>query len=152
MALGSHASYFNQYQGRIGIENDVLGNAYTLKPEDLEIILLGEKGIGNHPPSQDWLEFGGRWGNWARLIDSSIGAAGPSGPGQGENAEKWLNPVSWGSDKFLVSQNWFTLSLFVFFLPYIVLAIIAVIAIYKIWKIVKLKREGKLNITKILRS
>ncbi len=152
VALGSHASYFNPYQGRIGIESDIVGNAYTLKPEDLEIILLGEKGLGNHPSAQDWLEFGGRWGNWARLIDSSIGAAGPSGPGHGENAEKWLNPVSWGSDKFLVSQTWFTASLFVFFLPYIILAVIAVIAVYKIWKIVKLKREGKLNIMKILRS
>ncbi len=152
VALGSHASYFNPYQGRIGTESDIVGNAYTLKPEDLEIIHLGEKGTGNHPSSQDWLEFGGRWGNWARRVDASLGAAGPTGPGQGENAEKWLNPVSWGSDKFLVNQTWFTASLFVFYLPYIIIAIIAIVAAYKIWKIVKRKREGKLNIMKILRS
>jgi len=152
VALGSHASYFRPYQGKLGIESDILGNAFTLKPEDLEIVQLGEKGTGNHPSSQDWLEFGGRWGNWARRIDSSLGAAGPSGPGQGENAEKWLNPVSWGGDKFLVNQTWFTGSLLVFYFVYIFAAIIAVRAAFKIWKIVKRKREGKLNLLKILRS
>jgi hypothetical protein len=152
VALGSHASYFRPFQGKLGLESDVLGNAYTLKPEDLEIVLLGEKGTGNHASSQDWLDFGGRWGNWARRIDASLGAAGPSGPGHGENAEKWLNPVSWGTDKFLVNQTWFTASLLVFYFVYIFSAIIAVLAAYKIWKIVKRKKEGKLNILKILRS
>jgi hypothetical protein len=152
VALGSHASYFRPYQGKLGIESDKLGNAYTLKPEDLEIIYLGEKGAGNHPSSQDWLDFGGKWGNWARIVDVSLGAAGPSGPGQNENAEKWLNPVSWGSDKFLVNQTWFTASLIVFYFIYIFAAIIGIRAAYKIWKIVKRKREGKLNIVKILRS
>jgi len=152
VALGSHASYFRPYQGKLGIESDTVGNAYTLKPDDLDIVYLGEKGMGNHPSSQDWLEFGGKWGNWARIVDASLGAAGPSGPGQNENAEKWLNPVSWGSDKFLVNQTWLTASLIVFYFVYIFAAIIGIRAAYKIWKIVKRKREGKLNIMKILRS
>jgi hypothetical protein len=143
VALGSHASYFRPYQGKLGLESDIVGNAYTLKPEDLEIVQLS---------SLDWLEFGGRWGNWARRVDASLGAAGPSGPGHGENAEKLLNPVSWGSDKFLVNQTWFTSNLLVFYFLYIVAAIIAIRAAFKIWKIVKRKREGKLNILKILRS
>ena len=148
VALGSHASYFRSYQGKLGTESDTLGNAYTLKPEDLEIVHLGEKGTGN----QDWLEFGGRWGNWASLVDAYMGAAGPSGPGQGENSEKWLNPVSWGSDQSLVDQTWFTTSLLVFYVVYIVAAVIGTVAAYKVWKIVKRKREGKLNLMKILRS
>jgi len=152
VALGSHASYFRPYQGKLGTESDTVGNAYTLKPEDLEIISLGEQGRGNHPPSQDWLDFGGRWGNWARIADASLGAAGPSGPGHNENSEKWLNPVSWGSDKFMVNQTWFTVSLLVFYLVYIVAAIIGIAAVYKVWKIVKRKRDGKLNLRKILRS
>ncbi|MCK4885348.1 Vps62-related protein [Candidatus Bathyarchaeota archaeon] len=152
VALGSHASYFRPYQGKLGTESDTLGNAYTLKPEDLEIVNLGEKGTGNQPASQDWLEFGGRWGNWASLADAYMGAAGPSGPGQGENADKWLNPVSWGSDKTLVDQTWFTASLLVFYSVYIVAAVIGLVAAYKVWKIVKRKREGKLNLMKILRS
>ncbi len=148
VALGSHASYFRPFQGKLGLESDVLGNAYTLKPEDLEIVQLGEKGAEN----QEWLKFGGRWGNWARRVDASLGAAGPSGPGQGENAEKWLNPVSWGADKFLANQTWFTVSLLAYYFLYIFAAIIAVRAAYKIWKIVKRRREGKLNLLKILRS
>jgi len=152
VALGSHANYFREYQGKIGTESDTIGNANTLKPEDLEVVMLGEKGIGNHPPSQDWLEFGGKWGNWARLTDATVGSAGPNGPGQGENMEKWLNPVSWGIDKSLVDQTWFTTSLFVSYLPYIIGAVIGVISAYKLWKIAKRKKEGKLNLMKILRS
>ena len=152
VALGSHANYFRPFQGKLGMESDIVGSAYTLKPEDLGIVYLGEKGMGNHSESQDWLEFGGKWGNWARLVDISLGAAGPSGPGQNENAEKWLNPVSWGGDKFLVNQTWFTASLIVFYFIYIFAAIIGIRVTYKIWKIVKRKREGKLNIMKILRS
>jgi hypothetical protein len=143
VALGSHASYFRPYQGKLGLESDIVGNAYTLKPEELEIEKLS---------NQVWLEFGGRWGNWARRIDTSLGAAGPSGPGHGENTEKLLNPVSWGRDKFLANQTWFTANLLVFYFLYIIAAIIAVSAAFKIWKIVKRKREGKLNILKILRS
>jgi KaiC/GvpD/RAD55 family RecA-like ATPase len=152
VALGSHASYFKPYQGKLGLESDILGNSYTLKPEDLEMVQLGEKGMGNHPSSQDWLEFGGKWGNWAIRVDAALGAAGPSGPGQGENAEKWLNPVSWGSKKFLANQIWFIASLLAYYFLYIFAAIIAVRAIYKIWQIVKRRREGNLNILKILRS
>jgi hypothetical protein len=33
-ALGSHANYYKSYQGKIGLESDILGNAFTLKPND----------------------------------------------------------------------------------------------------------------------
>ena len=149
VALGSHASYFRPYQGKLGLESDLVGNAFTLNPDDLQIIILGEKGAGNHPPSQDWLEYGGRWGNWAKLADMSLGAAGPSGPGHAENEEKWSNPVFWGSETFLVDQSWFTLSWITFYFIYIFAGILAVLSIIKIWRIVKRKKEGKLNIFKI---
>jgi len=152
VALGSHASYFRPYQGKLGLESDIVGNAFTLEPDDLQIVLLGEKGTGNHPSSQDWLEYGGRWGKWAKLADISLGAAGPSGPGHGENEEKWSAPVSWGSDAFLVNQTWFTLSWFVFYFLYIFAGIIAALTIFKVWRIVKRKKQGKLNFMKILRS
>jgi hypothetical protein len=152
VALGSHANYFRYYQGKLGTESDIVGNAYTLSPEDLEIIFLGEIGMGNHPESQDWLDFGGRWGNWANIVDSYFGSAGPSGPGQGENAEKWFSPVTWGTEAFVVDQTWFSASLFAFYFIYIFAAIIVALASYKIWKILKLKKAGNLNIIKILRS
>ena len=152
VALGSHANYFKPFQGKLGAESDTVGNAYILSPNDLEVVVLGEEGAGNHPATQDWLDFGGKWGNWAGLADSLMGATGPNGPGHGENTEKWVNPVSWGSETFLVNQTWFTASLFVFYLAYIVGALIAVSAAYKLWKIIKRKRAGRLNILKVLRS
>jgi hypothetical protein len=152
VALGSHANYFRPYQGKLGLESDIVGNAFTLEPSDLQIVLLGEKGIGNHPSSQDWLEYGGRWGDWAKLADISLGAAGPRGPGHGENEEKWSDPISWGSDAFLVNQTWFILSLIAFYFLYIFAGIIAAIAAFKVWRIVKRKKQGKLNLMKILRS
>jgi len=152
VALGSHANYFRPYQGKLGLESDILGNAFTLELDDLQIALLGEKGAGNHPPSQDWLEYGGRWGNWAKLVDVSLGAAGPRGPGNGENEEKWSNPVSWGSDIFLVNQTWFILSWIAFYFLYIFTGIIAALAAVKVWRIVRRKKQGKLNLMKILRS
>ncbi|MCZ2856573.1 MAG: Vps62-related protein [Candidatus Bathyarchaeota archaeon] len=152
VALGSHANYFRQYQGKLGLENDVVGNAFTLEPDDLQLVLLGEKGSGNHPPSQDWLEYGGKWGNWAELADISLGGTGPRGPGHGENAEKWSDPISWGSDAFFVNQTWFTLSFVAFNFLYIFAGIIAILAAIKVWRIVKRKRQGKLNLMKIMRS
>lgn len=152
VALGSHANYFRPYQGKLGLENDVVGNAFTLEPEDLQLILLGEKGSGNHPSSQDWLEYGGRWGNWAELADISIGGAGPRGPGHGENEEKWSDPISWGSDAFHVNQTWFSLSFIAFYFLYIFAGIIAILVIIKVWRIVKRKRQGKLNLFKIMHS
>lgn len=56
VALGSHASYFKAYQGKLGLESDVVGNAFTLEPDDFQIVNLGERGAGNHDSSQDWLE------------------------------------------------------------------------------------------------
>ncbi|MCK4424929.1 Vps62-related protein, partial [Candidatus Bathyarchaeota archaeon] len=44
VALGSHANYFRPYQGKLGLENDVVGDAFTLGPDDFQMILLGEKG------------------------------------------------------------------------------------------------------------
>ena len=152
VALGSHANYFRAYQGKLGLESDVVGSAFVLEPDDLQIVLLGERGSGNHPSSQDWLEYGGRWGDWAKLADISLGAAGPRGLGHGENEEKWFNPVSWGSDTFLVDQTWFTLSWIAFYFLYIFAGIIAALAAVKIWRIVKRKKQGKLNLMKILRS
>lgn len=152
VALGSHASYFRYYQGKIGTESDTLGNDYTLNPEDLEVVVLGEKGAENHPTSQDWLDFGGRWGNWANMLDEFRGLAGPSGPGEGENAEKWFTPVAWGTNKFVVDQTWFTASLIAYYFIYIFAIIIGAIAVYKIWIILKLKKAGNLNIIRILRS
>jgi len=146
VALGSHANYFKPYQGKLGLESDIVGDAFILGPDDYDIIPLGELGDGN------WLDYGGRWGDWARIVDATFGAAGPKGPGHDENMLKWYSPVDWGMDKHAVDQTWFTLSWFAFYFIYIIAVIIIVLASIKIWRIVKRKREGKLSFMKIMRS
>ena len=152
VALGSHANYFRPYQGRMVLENDVLGSAFTLLPDDLEIVLLGEQGVGNHPESQAWLRFSGRWGDWAEPDDILREKADPRGPGHHENYVKWHNPVSWGMSAFLVNNNWFVLSWIAYYFLYIFSGIIAPIALLKARRITKLKRRGELNIKAIMLS
>jgi len=152
VALGSHANYFRYYQGKLGLESDTVGNDYTLNPKDLETIVLGEIGAKNHPESQNWLDFGGRWGNWPEIVDVYTGSAGPSGPGHAENSEKWSNPVSWGNETFEVNQTWFIANMFTYYFLYIFAAVLGIQIAYKLWNIVKNTRNGKLNILNLLRS
>lgn len=143
VGLGSHASYYRPYQGKIGLESDTLGNAFTLQPTDYSLTTLG---------GQAWLNFAGRWGDWAELADISRGMAGPSGPGHGENRDKWDDPVSWGLSTFSVNQNWFILCWVAFYFLYIFLIILAAITLWKVWVIIKRRKQGKLGIKSIMRT
>ena len=100
VARGSHANYFRPYQGKVGLENDEVANDGFILPYNdaaVHFELLGELGSGNHSASQNWLEYGGRWGNWTNLADAAIGFAGPYGPGHQDNSEKWFSPASWSA-------------------------------------------------------
>jgi len=151
--LGSHANYYRPYQGKIGLESDTLGSAFTLQPSDFQMVRLGELGTGNHPDSL-WLDFGGRWGDWKELADISRGMAGPRGPGHGENENegKWLYPVSWALNTFFVNQNWFILCWIAYYFLYIFLIVLGAISVWKVWVIIKRKKEGKLGIKSIMRT
>jgi len=152
VAKGSHANYFRPYQGSLGLENDEVGaDGLYLTSSAFHLIILGEHGSGNHPPSQDWLDFGGRWGDWAKLADAAVGFAGPHGPGHGENRDKWCNPVLWGQSLQSVDTVWFGMSWLAVNFLYIYLGIAAVLGLWKVWKIVKLKRMKRLRLLTILR-
>lgn len=119
----------------------------------MTLVLLGEIGAGNHPPSQDWLSFGGRWGNWASLADAEVGFAGPFGPGQGDNSYKWSSPASWGlTEVSEVNNMWFALSWIAanFLLIFIVITVI--LSVWKVWKIVKLRKKGGLRLPALLKT
>jgi hypothetical protein len=143
VGLGSHANYYRSYQGKIGFESDFLGSAFTLQLNNFNLVLLG---------GQTWLDFGGRWGDWAELADISMGRAGPSGPGHGENAEKWVNPVSWALSTFSVDQSWFILCWIAFHFLYIFLIVLVAIALWKVVVIIRRRKEGKLGIKSIMRT
>jgi len=109
VALGSHANYFRSYQGVLGGQSDkVSGSGQTLEPDNYQLVLLGE--LGDHPASQGWLDFSGRWGEWGGTGDELRGRRGPSGPGHGDNWEKWGNPLQWASDLPELNTKWLWLS------------------------------------------
>lgn len=153
VARGSHANYFRAYQGMLGLENDDVGaDGTALKSSDGTLVLLGELGVGNHPASQNWLGFGGRWGDWAKLGDAAVGFAGPHGPGQSENSEKWNFAVSWGESMALVDGTWFNLSWFAANFLLIFLGVSAGLGAFKLWRIFRLNRAGRMRLHAILRS
>ena len=153
VALGSHANYFRPYQGKLGAENDEVGaDGLTIFPSQVNLVLLGELGMGKHPKSQDWLDFGGRWGDWAEIGDAVIGFAGPHGPGHGGNREKWVNPVTWSQKLYLVDDKWFILSWLTSNFLLLFLAATVGVCLLKTWRIARAKKEGRLKFPAILKS
>lgn len=154
VARGSHANYFRPYQGRLGLESDQVGaDGLVLKPSNLTLVLLGEMGFGNHTSSQDWLSFGGRWGNWANLADAGVGFAGPFGPGQGDNSYKWSSPASWGQVEVSEVNNlWFALSWVAANFLLIFIGITVLLSVWKVWKVVRLRKTGGLRLPALLKT
>jgi hypothetical protein len=132
--------------------DDVGADGVALNPSDLTLVMLGEINSGLHSASQDWLSFGGRWGDWAELADAGAGFAGPYGPGQGDNSDKWYLPESWGQSVSAVDGNWFTASFVASNFLLIFIVVTVVLALWKVWGIVKLKRSGGLRLPRFLRS
>jgi len=146
VAKGSHANYFRPYQGKAGLENDEVGNDGFILPHnhpDLTIELLGETGTGNHPVSQSWLDFEGRWGDWANQLDAWVGCAGPNGPAKGGNSFRWTAPLTWAQSLFLVGSSWFAVSWFVYNLTAIFLAIFLALLAWKIYNAVRTRMSSE---------
>ena len=147
VARGSHASYFRPYQGKVGLENDEVGNDGLFLPynhEKLVIEVMGELGSGNHPANQSWLDFEGRWGAWKNIADAALGYAGPPGPAYGENEPKWTGPYSWASGQFVVTNNWFILSWITYNLLWIFVAVFVALFAKKMITFIKKKRNNEL--------
>ncbi len=146
VARGSHANYFRPYQGMLGLARDVVGkNGKVLTPEDYILIVLGEKGEGNHPSEQNWIDFAGRWGDFGSYEDELRGKRGPYGPVYRENGEMWQNPIAWGYSLYPVINEFLYLEWFLynFVTIFIVLSIISlVIAIFLIYRRYKSKGLG----------
>jgi hypothetical protein len=151
VAQGSHANYFRPYQGRIFIENDVVGgDGRTIMPVDLNVVLLGEE--GSHPADQSWLDFEGRWGFWGTDSDAALGRAGPVGPVFNQNGDRWAAPLAYLDSTYAVGANYFILAwvvanVLLFFLIYVVAR-----AAWDVWGIWKLHKKGGLRVMKFLRG
>lgn len=144
VAQGSHANYFRSYQGKMGLENDIVGSdGKTLTATQLSLVQLN---------SQSWLDFKGRWGYWGTEQEVALGRAGPLGPKYNQDGIRWAHPYSYLDSTLHVDGNYFILAWLVAnFLLLLVIYIVARSA-WKIWGIVKLQRKGGLLIGKFLRG
>ncbi len=142
VAEGSHANYFRSYQGKIGIENDVVGNdGKTINPVDLNLVMLGD---------QSWLDFQGRWGYWGTDQEVVLGQAGPYGPVFNQGGVRWAQPQSYLNSTMVVNGTYFLLAWFA--ATFLLLFVIYIVArgAWKGYCIFRLHRKGGLLVGKFL--
>ena len=141
VARGSHANYFRAYQGKLSMANDDVGeDGKTLEPSDYDMIMLGEKGKGNHTADQDWLDYAGRWGEYGTDQDELRGKRGSYGPVYREEGSMWDTPVTWGKDMRSVNENIFRLNWFFtnFFTIFLISALVGLVV-----KVLRIKHRHK---------
>jgi hypothetical protein len=144
VAQGSHANYFRSYQGKIGIENDVVGSdGLTINPTNLNLTMLTNQG---------WLKYQGRWGYWGTAVEEAAGQAGPIGPVFNAGGVRWAQPTAYLSSTFSVDGNYFILAFIAANFLLIFLAYIAIRGVWKLVGIVRMQRKGGLFVGKFLRS
>lgn len=151
VAQGSHANYFRSYQGRMGIENDVVGSGgLTLLPDDVNLVILKE-GTGR-PLEQSWLDFAGRWGHVGTDEEVALGMAGPLGPVFNQDGVRWAQPEIYLGSTLTVGSVYFILAWLVanFLLLFTVYTVIR--GSWKVWGIVRLSRKGGLLVKKFVKG
>ena len=144
VAEGSHANYFRSYQGRMGLENDVVGSdGKTINPDQLTIVQLN---------SQSWLDFRGRWGYWGTEQEVALGRAGPVGPVFNQDGIRWSQPYSYLASTSHVDGTYFIMAWVVANLMLLFIIYIVAASAWKIWGIFRLHRKGGLLIGKFLKG
>jgi len=144
VAQGSHANYFRSYQGKMGLESDVVGNdGKTIMPADLNLVMLTDQG---------WLNFPGRWGYWGTEQEVALGQAGPYGPVFNQDGIRWAQPEAYLNSTFTVNGTYFILALLVanFFLLFAIYIIAR--GAWKGWCIIRMMQKGGLLVGKFLKG
>jgi hypothetical protein len=149
VAEGSHANYFRAYQGKIGIENDIVGDdGKTITATELDLVTLSEP--ESQPSSQSWLNFQGRWGYWGTEQEVLLGKAGPMGPVFNQDGMRWATPSQYLGSTFEVSGTYFILAWFVTYFLLLFMIYFAAMAAWKVWGIARLHRKGGLRVRSFL--
>lgn len=144
VAQGSHANYFRAYQGKIGLESDVVGNdGKTIMPAELKLVMLENQG---------WLNFPGRWGYWGTEEEVALGRAGPYGPVFNQDGVRWAQPEVYLNSTFTVNGTYFILALLV--ANFLLLFVIYIIArgAWKCWCIIRMAQKGGLLVGRFLKG
>ena len=151
VALGSHANYFRSYQGRVGIENDVVNTAGpTITPDQLKLVVLQDP--PNRPADQGWLAFPGRWGFTGTDTQIATGMAGPFGPVFNDNGQRWSAPNDYLGRTFTVGTDYFYLAWFVANFLLIWLAYAVIRGAWKGFGIYRRVRHGGLAVKGFLKG
>jgi hypothetical protein len=135
VARGSHANYLRSYSGKLGIASDTVGkNGKILTSNDYNLVELSD---------QDWLSFGGRWGEVESVDNTFLGFSGPFGPRFRENGHMWNNPLEWGAsipslNTNLLPLEWILYHFVTFFS--IMIALSVAILSFKLFK--RFKTQG----------
>jgi hypothetical protein len=137
VARGSHANYFRSYQGLLGLASDHVGkNGDTLEHGDYTLVMLGERGTGNHEAAHNWLDFGGKWGDYGDADDEVRGKRGPPGPAFRSDGDMWAG-AAWGEDlpslnSMMLSFDWIFYHFTIIFIALLAAAVaIAAMVIYR---------------------
>jgi hypothetical protein len=144
VAEGSHANYFRSYQGKMGIESDVVGSGgITVTFDQSSIIML---------QGQSWLNFAGRWGYWGTEVEVALGRAGPHGPVFNQDGTRWAQPADYLELTFPVNSAYFIGAWFV--ANFLLLFVIYLLARggWKVFSIYRMIKKGGLLVTKFLKS
>jgi hypothetical protein len=151
VAQGSHANFFRPYQGKMGIESDIVSNdGKTITPTDLNLVILGEQ--GSHPPEQSWLDFAGRWGYWGTNEDVALGRAGPLGPIFNQDGIRWAQPQAYLDTTMGVNGTYFILAWITYYFLLLFVIYVGIRAAWKVVSIVRLHRKGGLLVKKFLKG
>ncbi len=151
VAQGSHANYFRPYQGKVGIENDVVADdGITVSPSELKLIILGEK--GSHPAEQGWLDFPGRWGYWGTDQEMALGMTGPLGPAFNQDGIRWAQPQVYVNRTFSTNNMYFLLAWLATNFLVVCTILAAVGGAWKILGIVRMLKATGLLVNKFLRG
>jgi hypothetical protein len=144
VAQGSHANYFRSYQGKIGLENDIVGSdGITVTFNETNLEVLG---------SQPWLNYAGRWGYWGTDEEVAAGMAGPLGPVFNQGGIRWAQPQNYLGTTFSVGNLYFILAWLIAYFLLLFIIYVVVRGGWKAYGIVKLKRKGGLLVGKFLKS
>jgi hypothetical protein len=144
VAQGSHANFFRSYQGKMGIESDIVGSdGITISFEESSIIMLQD---------QNWLSFAGRWGYWGTEAEVAVGRAGPHGPVFNQEGIRWAHPEEYLNQTFTVNGIYFILAwLLANFLLLFVIYLVARSG-WKLFNIYRMIKKGGLLVIKFLKS
>jgi|ADurb_Met_03_Slu_FD_contig_123_11978_length_3458_multi_3_in_0_out_0_4 hypothetical protein len=144
VARGSHANYYRPYQGTMGPAQDVVGgNGKVLRSADYDLVLLGELGAGNHPASQSWIDYSGRWGDWGAPASEAMGQRGPFGPAFRMDGQMWS--IAWADSRAALDGTMLTVELVLSYLALILIALLLVPLFLMVRRAVRKRRAGELR-------